>query len=159
MVELPLREVAVEQRGPRQHVQERLAVTIDAFGRNDVSREAAGAAGRRTADALALPVLDEDQPTLAVEGLREIPPPFLLGRHRPTAQRSGALGDRRFQRVEEEEFFLGRVQPRHRPAQVCPIGVEAVSRLFDLYGAPIVEEAVGVEIFVAAIVVRAAPVR
>ena len=83
VVELSLREIPVEVVGAREHVQQRLAVRVDAVRRDDVVREA-----RRTArDGITRPrrqwVPDVDQFPIAVERLREISLHLPIGRHRP----------------------------------------------------------------------------
>ena len=76
VVELPLREVAVEVVGARQHVQQRPAVRVDALAGNDVAGEAARA-GRPVAALhapVALRISDDDELPPAVAASARSPP-------------------------------------------------------------------------------------
>ena len=144
VVELALREGAVEVVGARQHVEQRAAVRVDAVGGDDVAGEAAGSARRRRCRRLrrsgSLMLISRPWASSVCE---KSPCISRVGRHRPVAQRSGTAHERRLDRVEEEELLLGF---GHRAAEVGAVGVEAVARLLRV-GA-VGEEVGGVECLV-----------
>ena len=146
---LPL-EVEVGVAGhvrQRQHVQEREPVRVDAARGHHVPRERL--AGERVAD--------RDQCAVQVAGLREVAGALRLGRHAVAAERSGPLGDRGLDRVEEEELLLAAsVEPRNRTADVRAPGVVAVAGARAVRG--VVEEIVRVPVLVAPVPVRVAVV-
>ncbi len=97
VVELPLREPAVEIGALRKHPQQREPVLVDAVGRNDVAGEAPWPARDGVAGPFAERILDVDESSLRIERLREISLQLPRGRHRPIAQRSRAADERSLQ--------------------------------------------------------------
>ncbi len=72
----------------REDVQQRLAVGVDAIGRDDVAGEAAGAAREDVARGGALWILDENQAALLIARLREVAAALEFGREPVAADRS-----------------------------------------------------------------------
>ena len=153
VIELPLRKGPVEVVGARQHVEERATVRVDAVGGNDVAREAGGTAGGRVTHAGGQRISDENGLAGGIQRLREIPLHLAVGRHGPVTRGPWTADQRRFHRVEEEELLAG---AGDRPAQVGAVGIEAIARLLDPRA--VVEEVIGVERFVAAVVVEIAAI-